>query len=83
MGLFSPFPNKKNEQKLPKMGLIISNFLVLHVGDNFIEIRSKLAKLQMHENFHKNVNEKQIFMSFEEGQLKQQMLYTAHFLYAF
>ena len=33
----------KNEQKLP-------NFLILHFGENFMKIRTKIAKLQMHEN---------------------------------
>ena len=56
---------------------------------------SKIAKLQMHEKLHKNVNENMfsftflcfhshfyaIFMSFYGGQLKQ--LYTANFLYVF
>ena len=52
-----------------------------------MKIRTKLAKLQMYENLHKNVNENrfihifmQIFMSFYEGKLKQQMLNTANFL---
>ena len=43
----------KNEQKLPKMVYIIPNFLVLHFGENFMKIRTKIAKLQMHENLHK------------------------------
>ena len=42
----------KNEQKLPKMVIIIPNFLVLHFGENFMKIRTKIAKLQMHENLH-------------------------------
>ena len=40
----------KNEQKLPKMVYIIHNFLVLHFGENFMKIRSKIPKLQMHKN---------------------------------
>ena len=43
----------KNEQKLPKMMYIIPNFLVLHFGENFMKIRTKIAKLQMHEIFIK------------------------------
>ena len=39
------------------MVYIIPNFLVLHYGENFMKIRTKIAKLQMHENLHKNVNE--------------------------
>ena len=51
-----PFPIKI-EQKLPKMMYIIPHFLVLQFGENFMKIRTKIAKLQMHENLHKNVNE--------------------------
>ena len=53
-----PFPIK-NEQKLPN---IIPNFLVLHFGENFMKIRTKMAKLQMHKKFHKNVNENSLKM---------------------
>ena len=42
----------KNEQNLPKMVYIIPNFLVLHFGENFTKIRSKISKLQMPENLH-------------------------------
>ena len=51
-----------------------------------MQISTKIAKLQMHENLYKNVNIHifiQIFMSFYEGQLKQQMLYNANFFSAF
>ena len=65
------------------MVYIISSLLVLHFGENFMKIRTKIAKLQMHENLHKNVNENifhshfmQIFMKFYEGQLKQQIFYS-------
>ena len=51
-----PFP-LKNEQKLPKLVYIISNFLFLHFSENFMKICTKIQKLQMHENLHKNVNE--------------------------
>ena len=54
----------KNEQKLPKMVYIIPNFLVLHLGENFMEIRTKLPKLQMRENLHKNVNENMFSFTF-------------------
>ena len=47
----------KNCAKLPKIVYIIPNFLVLHFGKNFMNIRTKIAKLQMHENLDKNVNE--------------------------
>ena len=47
----------KKEQKLPKMVYIIPNFFVLHFGEAFMKIRTKIAKLQMHENLNKNVNE--------------------------
>ena len=46
----------KNEQTLSKMVFIIPNFLVLHFGENFMKIRTKIAKLQMHENLHRYVN---------------------------
>ena len=71
----------KSKQKLPKMVYIIPNFLVLHFGENFIKIRTKIANLKMHEKLDKNVNENmfsltflwEIFMSFYGGQLKQQI----------
>ena len=44
-----PFPIKKKEQKLPKMVYIVPYFLVLYFGKNFIKIRTKIEKLQMHE----------------------------------
>ena len=47
----------QNEQKLPKMVYIIPKVLVLHFGENFMKIQTKIAKLQMHENWHKYVNE--------------------------
>ena len=47
----------ENKPKLPKIVFIIPNFLVLHFGENFIKIRTKIAKLQIHEILHKNVNE--------------------------
>ena len=47
-------PSKfKIEQKLIKMVYIILNFLVLPLGENFMRIRIKIPKLQMHENLHK------------------------------
>ena len=42
----------KNEQNLPKVMYVIPNFLLLHFGENFMKIRTKIAKLQMHENLH-------------------------------
>ena len=64
----------KNEQNLPKMEYIIYNFLVLHFDEHFIK-KKKIAKLQMHQNLHKNVNENmffiyifmQIYISFMKG----------------
>ena len=52
-----------------------SQFLVLHFSENFMNIRTKIAKLQMHENLHKNVNENMFsfLYNFYEGQLKQQI----------
>ena len=44
---FSLAPSQlKKEQKLPKMVYIIPNFLVLHFGENFMEIWTKIPKLQ-------------------------------------
>ena len=37
--------------------MVIPNFFVLHFGENFIKIGTKIAKVQMHDNLHKNVNE--------------------------
>ena len=54
----------KNKQKLSKMVFIIPNILVLHSGENFRKIRTKIAKLQMHENLHKNVNENMFSFTF-------------------
>ena len=47
----------KNQQKLPKMGFITPNFLVLHFGQIFKKILTKKPKLQMHAKKQKNVNE--------------------------
>ena len=54
----------KNEQKLPKMVYIVPNFLVLHFCENFMKIRTKIPKLQIHENLHKNVNENMFSFTF-------------------
>ena len=64
------------------MVYIIPNFSVLHFGENFMEIGTKIAKLQMHENLHVFIHILvQIFMSFYDGLMVQ--LYTASFLYGF
>ena len=65
----------KNERKLPKIVYTIPNVLVPHFGEIFMKIGTKIAKLQMQENLHKNVNENnvfihifmQIFMSYMNG----------------
>ena len=43
----------KNEQKLPKMVnyYIIPNFLVLHFGENFMKIRSKMFSFTIYAIF--------------------------------
>ena len=46
------------------MVYIIPNFLVLYFGENFMKIRTKISKLQMHENLHKNVNENMFSFTF-------------------
>ena len=61
--LSAPF-HFKNEQKLPKMVYMIPYFLVLHFGENFMKIRTKIIKLQMHENLHKIVNENMFSFTF-------------------
>ena len=80
MGIVRDFPCpdlepniSPNEQKLPIMTYIIPNFLVLHFGENFMKIRTKKTKLQMHENLHKNCKFSGVFM-------KGNQLYTANFL---
>ena len=69
----SAFSQLKNERNLPKMVYIIPNFLVLHFGEKFMKIQTKI---QMHD-LYKNVNE--IFLSFYEGQLKQLISYIDGF----
>ena len=56
---------------------ILPNFLILHFGEIFMKIRTKIPKLQMHEVLHKNVNENVFsfnfyanFHSFYDEQLK-------------
>ena len=46
------------------MVYIIPNFLVLHFGENVMKTRTKIAKLHMHENLHKNVNENMVSFTF-------------------
>ena len=43
---------------------IIPNFIVLHFGVNFMKIQTKIAKLQIHEILHKNVNENMFSCTF-------------------
>ena len=43
---------------------IIPNFLVLHFGEKFMKITTKITKLQMHESLHKNVNENTFSFTF-------------------
>ena len=73
------------------MVYIIPNILVLHFGENFMKIRSKIPKLQMHENLHKNVNEtgfhSHFYATFHEflwwaiKATNMLQLYTPNFLY--
>ena len=50
-------------------------FLVLYFYENFMKIRTKLAKFQIHENLHKNVLSHFYanFHEFYEEQSKQQI----------
>ena len=52
----SQFTNEQNFKKCC--------FLVLHCGENFMKIRAKITKLQIHENLHKNVNENMYSFTF-------------------
>ena len=56
-------------QKFPKMMYIIPNFLVLHLGENFMKIRTKTAKLQMNENLYTNMNENMLSLKVFHPQL--------------
>ena len=63
--------------------MVYVDFFVLYFGEKFMKIRTKIPKLQMHENLHINVNENVLsftfyafFMSFYGGQLKQQICYS-------
>ena len=68
------------------MVYITPKFLVLQFGENFMKTIQKYPsyRYEMHENLHKNVNENmfsftflcKIFMSFYDGQLKQQIFYS-------
>ena len=49
LGRISAPSQFKNEQKLPKMVYIIPNFLAIHFGENYMNVWTKIAKLQMHE----------------------------------
>ena len=69
------------------MVYIIPDLLVIHFAENFMKIQTKIAKLQMHEILHKNVNENKfsftflyIFLSFYEATNMLQR-YTSNFLY--
>ena len=54
----------KYKQKLPKMVYVVPTFLVIHFDGNFMKIRTKIAKLQIHENLHKNMNENMFSFTF-------------------
>ena len=46
------------------MVYIITNFLVLHFGENFMKILTKIEKLQMHEKLHKYMIENMFSFTF-------------------
>ena len=46
------------------MVYIIPYFLFLHFGENFMKIQTKIPKMQMHENLHKNLHFYAIFREF-------------------
>ena len=53
-----------NCAKTSQNGVYHFQFLVLHFGVNFMKIGTKIPKLQMHENLHKNVNENMFSFTF-------------------
>ena len=70
-------------EKVSKMVYVIPNFLFLHFGESFLKTQTKIPKLQMHENVHKMLMKTcfqshfmEIFMSFYDEQLKQQICYS-------
>ena len=63
-GRISALSQLKKEQKLPKVVYIIPNFLVLHFGENFMKIRTKIPQLWLHEKLHKTVNENTFLCNF-------------------
>ena len=68
------------------MKYIIPNFLILLFGENVMKIRTKIAKLQMHENFVKNENETYFYENFHEfngEHLKQQIFYSLTLLISY
>ena len=54
----------KIESKLPKMCVSFLNVLVLHFGENFMKIRTKIPKLKMQGYLHENVNENMFSFTF-------------------
>ena len=46
------------------MVYLIPYFSVLQLGENFVKIRTKIAKYPLHENLHKNVNENMFLFTF-------------------
>ena len=73
----------KMSKNLPKMLYSIPKFLVLHFGENCTKIWTKIAKLQMHENLHKNVNFYANFHEFYEEQLMLQICYILTLLISY
>ena len=60
-----PFPIQKRAKTSQMLYIpVITNFFVLHFGEKIMKIRTKKAKLQMHENLHKNVNENKFSFTF-------------------
>ena len=57
------FPVKKLA-KTSQNGVYHSQLICSTFGKIFMKIRTKIAKLQMHENLHKNVNENMFSFTF-------------------
>ena len=48
------------------MMYIIPSFLVLHFGDHFMKIQTKMAKLQMHKNVNETCFHSHFYANFHE-----------------
>ena len=90
MSVNRPFPIKK-WAKTSQNDVYLSQFISVKFWWKFHENPNKIAKLQLHENLHKNVNENmfsftsflQIFMSFLEGNLSNKYFTALYYSFQF